>query len=438
MERLFASHGSSLPANRRQWFGREIFRFLSYAKTRGVDQLDFGLLRSEYLDYLQHSEPPLEEWKCEQARMALEIFGRGVTGWRWERGESGQGWVPRFRIGGESGVASEPAVVAGAGGVRDAVQRALRVRHYSYRTEESYLGWVDRYLAHIGGEGALEGDTGQKVREFLEHLALARNVSANTQNQAFSALLFLYSQVLDRPLDGVAGALRAQKQRRLPVVLSREEMRRLLAMMEGTTQLMARLMYGTGLRLMECIRLRVKDLDFERGQIFVREGKGGKDRVVMLPDAVGSDLQRHLGRVRILFDEDRAAGLAGVYLPHALSVKYSNAGREWGWQWVFPSRKPSEDPRENGADGRPVLRRHHVVAETLQKAIKVAATRAGLAKPVNCHALRHSFATHLLESGSDIRTVQELLGHNSVETTMIYTHVAKVRGVAGVRSPLDG
>jgi integron integrase len=224
--------------------------------------------------------------------------------------------------------------------------------------------------------------------EFLEHLALGRNVSANTQNQAFSALLFLYTQVLKQPLDNLQGTVRARKQRGLPVVLSREEMTRLLAMLEGTTQLMARLMYGTGLRLMECVRLRVKDIDFARGQIFVREGKGGKDRVVMLPESLEASLRSHLERVRILHEEDISGGVAGVYLPHALSVKYPNAGHELGWQWVFPSKRLSEDPRSVGEDGKSVVRRHHLVSETLQKAIKAAAQRAGFRKTVNCHALR--------------------------------------------------
>lgn len=439
MVRLFEWHAPDLAAGRWRWFGREIFRFLSYGKERGADQLDFGLLKAEYLEMLTHGEPPLEEWQYEQARQALDVLERGVTGWRWEQDVTTGAWAPRFRIGPASAAPKEASPAHGGGGLVEAMRRQLRLRRYAYRTEQSYLQWAERFLAHGGGEEALGGDTGEKVREFLEHLALGRNVSASTQNQAFSALLFLYTQVLERPLEGLKGTVRARKQRGLPVVLGREEMKRLLAVMEGTTQLMARLLYGTGLRLMECVRLRVKDVDFERGQIFVREGKGGKDRVVMLPESLESDLRRHLERVRILHEEDRNAGVGGVYLPQALSVKYPNAGRELGWQWVFPSKKLSADPRENDPSGKPVLRRHHVVAETLQKAVKTAACAAGFSKPVSCHALRHSFATHLLESGADIRSVQELLGHQSVETTMIYTHVANVRGVvSGVRSPLDG
>ena len=354
------------------------------------------LLASEYLDTLRRSEPAVEAWKVEQARQALEVFARGLEGWRWEHDTETGEWAPRFRIRIETqqGVdASEKAASGGStaskGPLVERVRRDLRVRHYSLRTEQSYLQWVERFVSYHGGESVLDGDAGGKVREFLEHLALGRNVSANTQNQAFSALLFLYTQVQKQPLENLKGTVRARKQRGLPVVLSREEMTRLLAMLEGTTQLMARLMYGTGLRLMECVRLRVRDIDFARGQMFVREGKGGKDRVVMLPESLEASLRSHLERVR-MHEEDISGGVAGVYLPHALSVKYPNAGRELGWQWVFPSKRLSEDPRSVGEDGKPVVRRHHLVSETLQKAVKAAAQRAGFRKPVNCHALRHS------------------------------------------------
>jgi integron integrase len=444
MQRLVHTYAPSLSLHRHRWFARDLHLFLAYCRSRGQDKLDVELLASEYLDTLRHSEPAVEAWKVEQARQALDVFARGLEGWRWERDTGTGEWAPRFRI--RSAIESEGDGTQQGGGASSAaagaplierMRRELRVRHYSLRTEQSYLQWVERFVSYHGGESALDGDAGGKVREFLEHLAFGRNVSANTQNQAFSALLFLYTQVQKQPLENLQGTVRARKQRGLPVVLSREEMTRLLAMLEGTTQLMARLMYGTGLRLMECVRLRVKDIDFARAQIFVREGKGGKDRVVMLPESLEGSLRSHLERVRILHEEDISAGVAGVYLPHALSVKYPNAGRELGWQWVFPSKRLSEDPRSLDESGKPVVRRHHVVGETLQKAVKAAARRAGLHKPVNCHALRHTFATHLLENGADIRSVQELLGHASVETTMIYTHVAKLRGVAGVKSPLD-
>ena len=269
------------------------------------------------------------------------------------------------------------------------------------------------------------------VQRFLEHLAIRRQVAASTQNQAFSALLFFFKRVLNRPLGNLEDTLRAKRGRRLPEVLSRDEVQRFLALTEGTPGLMLRLLYGAGLRLMECIRLRVKEIDFERGVILVRDGKGGKDRVVMLPVSIRAALQQHFERLRVLWAQDQAANVAGVWLPDALEIKYPNAGKEWGWQWVFPAKGLSVDPRSG------CQRRHHLSDGALHKAVKTAAERAGIAKPMSAHTLRHSFATHLLEAGTDIRSVQELLGHASLETTQIYTHVTQVPGM-GVRSPLDG
>lgn len=472
LQRLFQRHASALPSQRYPYFATEIRRFLSYAQSRQGDRLDVALLASEYLDGLRRAEPPMETWRVEQARQAVEVFTRAVEGWKWEAAADGV-VRPRFRVrasssedpatdlanyhlpAGEVGpniaavagpIAGPTArdlpnalgpIATGAAGVIERFRRELRLRHYSYRTEQTYLQWADRFLAHHGLQEIPAGDGSRLVREFLEHLALGRNVSANTQNQAFSALLFLYTQVCDQPLTGMGKTLRAKKVRPMPMVLSVTEVNRLLAMMEGTVALMARLLYGAGLRLMECARLRVKDLDFDRGQIFVREGKGGKDRVVMLPEALEAPLRAHLERVRVLWEEDRAAGIAGVYLPHALGVKYPNAPVEWGWQWVFPTKKLAVDPRAMDAAGKAVVRRHHVQGLTVQRAVNEASRRAGLVKPASCHALRHSFATHMLENGTDIRTVQELLGHASLETTMIYTHVMKRKGVAGAKSPLD-
>jgi integron integrase len=311
------------------------------------------------------------------------------------------------------------------------MRRALRVRHYALRTEESYVQWVGRFLDWLGRSGGdLELAGEGEVRGFLEELAVVRGVAAATQNQAFSALLFFFGEMLKRPL-GKVDALRAKRTTRLPVVLSREEVRRLLGGLEGTMSLIGRLLYGTGMRLMEAIRLRVKDVDFDRGQVIVREGKGSKDRVVMLPETLREPLREHLERVRILFQEDRAAGLPGVWLPGAYGVKDPKAGERWEWQWVFPSKSVGKDPRSE------VRRRHHVHDNGVGKALGVAVRRAGIAKKITAHTLRHSFATHLLEGGADIRTVQELLGHSDVSTTMIYTHVLSRPGV-GVRSPLDG
>lgn len=270
----------------------------------------------------------------------------------------------------------------------------------------------------------------QHVEAFLSDLAVRGKVSASTQNQAKSALLFLYREVLGIDLPWLDGVTQAKVSRRLPVVLTVDEVQQVLAGMTGTVGLMGRLLYGTGMRLMECVRLRVKDIDFARLEILVRDGKGGKDRVTMLPKSLAAPLQAHLLNVRALHKEDLAQGYGEVYLPYALERKYPNAGREWGWQYVFPSVKLSADPRSNKT------RRHHLDEKGLQRAVKQAVRDAGLVKPVTPHTLRHSFATHLLEGGYDIRTVQELLGHSDVSTTMIYTHVLN-KGGRGVVSPLD-
>jgi integron integrase len=276
----------------------------------------------------------------------------------------------------------------------------------------------------------LQEGTG-KVAAFLTHLATERTVAVATQKQALNALVFLYEQVLGVPLGVLGDYARPQRPPRLPVVLSREEAQRLLERMEGTAQLIGRLLYGTGTRLMEALRLRVKDLDFARGQILIRDGKGDQDRVTMLPEVLQEPLQAHLHRVRELHERDLKAGYGEAWLPGALRAKWPKAGREWAWQWVFPSAALSVDP-ETG-----IRRRHHVTDAAVQQAIKQAAARAGLLKRVTPHVLRHSFATHLLESGTNIRTVQDLLGHKDVSTTQIYTHVMQKPGL-GVRSPLDG
>jgi integron integrase len=268
------------------------------------------------------------------------------------------------------------------------------------------------------------------IEAFLTHLAVSEHVAPSTQNQALAALLFLYQQVLRQELDTPIDAVRAKKPQRLPVVLSQAEVARLVSRLTEPYQLMAKLMYDCGLRLMECIRLRVKDVDFEQHQIIVRSGKGDKDRDTLLPDSLIAPLQRQLRYAKTLHENDLERGYDQVYLPYALERKYPNANREWGWQYLFPSHKLSKDPRAG------LIRRHHVDESGLQKAVKAAARAAGIHKPAGCHTFRHSFATHLLEAGYDIRTIQELLGHKSVETTMIYTHVIK-RGGMAVRSPID-
>jgi integron integrase len=309
--------------------------------------------------------------------------------------------------------------------VRDAIKRL----HYSARTEETYIHWIKRFIYYSGRRHP--ADLGaDEVTAFLNHLARDREVAAATQNQALAALLFLYREALGTPLPWLHELQRAKRPEHVPTVLTREEVARLLDAMSGTRWLMASLLYGAGLRLRECLKLRVKDVDFGYRQIVVRDGKGAKDRVTMLPDALVGPLQAHLAEVKRRHERDVADGYGDVELPHALARKYPRAQYEWGWKFVFPSHKLSVDAKTG------VIRRHHVYENYLIRGVKEAVRAARLHKHVSCHTLRHSFATHLLESGYDIRTVQELLGHASVETTMIYTHVVK-KGGRGVVSPLE-
>ncbi len=311
----------------------------------------------------------------------------------------------------------------------DQVRDRIRVKHYSIRTETQYVQWVKRFILFNEKKHPREMGSAE-VEAFLTHLAVDGNVAAATQNQALSALLCLYKEVLEVDLPWLDNVTRAKRPQRMPVVLTREEVHAVLNRMAGLYGLMASLLYGTGMRLMECVRLRVKDVDFARREILIRDGKGAKDRVTMLPDSVVSALRAHLQQRRALFDDDIRVGKAGVYLPDALARKYPNSPTEWGWQYVFPSGGYSVDPRSGAG------RRHHLDEKLLQRAMKRAVQASGLVKPATPHTLRHSFATHLLEAGYDIRTVQELLGHKDVATTMIYTHVLN-KGGRGVMSPLD-
>jgi len=311
----------------------------------------------------------------------------------------------------------------------DQVRERLRYRHYSLRTEQAYLHWIKRFVFFHDKRHPLTMGRDEIVA-FLTHLAVERQVSVSTQNLALSSLLFLYKEVLQLNLPWIAEFERPRRQARLPTVLSVGEVLALLSQMQGTTQLIARLLYGTGMRLLECLRLRVKDVDFERNLILVRDGKGAKDRVTMLPQALREPLRLHLAVIFRQFQADLAQGMASVEMPFALARKYPNAEHEWGWQYVFPAQSYSKDPRSG------IVRRHHVDEKQVQRHVKKAAQAAGLVKPVSPHTLRHSFATHLLQSGADIRTVQELLGHKDVTTTQIYTHVLD-RGGVGAISPLD-
>ncbi|MDD4019239.1 MAG: integron integrase [Kiritimatiellae bacterium] len=362
-----------------------------------------------------------EDWKVEQARMS-------VTAWlAWRRGQAvSPPAVSKLSL--EADATVEPAQAL------ETLTQTMRVRHYSYRTEQAYVDWVRRffdYLVSVGrvanGRPVLTEDTFQS---FISHLATHLHVAAGTQNQAFASVLFLYRDVLGLEVSRLEDTVRAKRGQRLPTVLSVEEVRSLFDKMEGTPRLMAELIYGGGLRVMECCRLRVKDVDFGMNQLMVRGGKGDKDRSTLLPERLKPALRQHLERVRGLYEQDRAAKVAGVHMPDALERKLPHASTEWGWFWLFPSKALSVDPRTN------VVRRHHASDVSVQKAISQAVVKAGIVKRVTPHTLRHSFATHLLVGGVDIRQVQELLGHAHVETTMIYLHVAK--GLrAPPKSPLD-
>lgn len=305
----------------------------------------------------------------------------------------------------------------------------LRVYHYSISTEKNYLYWIRYYIRfHHNIDPRNMG--AEQVSEFLTFLAVKRSVSASTQNIALSAILFLYKKVLEIDLPWLNDVVRAKSTRHLPVVLTTDEVRALLAQFDGTRWIIYALLYGTGMRIMECMRLRVKDIDFAYKQILIRDAKGNKDRVTVLPDKLIEPLRSHLAKVREMHQSDLKAGFGNVYLPFALERKYPNAPKEWGWQYVFPSKNLSIDPRSG------IKRRHHLNQQNIQKSMKQAIRKAGIIKPASVHTLRHSFATHLLEQGYDIRTVQELLGHKDVKTTQIYTHVMQ-KGASAVRSPAD-
>lgn len=311
----------------------------------------------------------------------------------------------------------------------EVVRNKIRVKHYSIRTEKTYIYWIKSYLHFYSLQHPRELGSAQ-IEAFLTHLAVDRKVSASTQNQALSALLFLYKVVLEIELPYLDNVTRAKKSSRVPVVFTPDEASIVIQSLQPPYSLMTRLLYGSGLRLMECVRLRIKDIDFHYKTITVRNGKGGKDRVTLLPDLVSGDLELQMAKNQELHDIDRQAGFGLVYLPFALEKKYPNASAEWGWQYVFPSNTRSIDPRSG------VERRHHVGEQSLQRAVKRAIRMSGISKQASTHTFRHSFATHLLQAGYDIRTVQELMGHKDIRTTQIYTHVLE-RGGNAVKSPLD-
>lgn len=363
-----------------------------------------------------------EDWQVQQADRALRLFFHNFKGeQKWDATKE-----VRVQVGADGAIV--PAEVM------NVMRNQLRIGHYSYRTEQTYLDWVRRFFEYMDRVSDAKRErhvvTAQAVKDFLAWLALRQHVAASTQNQAFNALLFLCRDVLAMDLGYLQHGVRARQGRKLPVVLSPEETSALFECLHGRARLMAQVIYSGGLRVMECCRLRVKDLDLQNGLIFVRSGKGDKDRSTLLADSLKPALKKHLGGVKELHEKDRAAGVEGVWMPEALARKYPNAGKEWGWQWVFPSPTLSMDPRGGQ------IRRHHVSDMAIQRAVKDGVRKAEIAKPVSVHTLRHSFATHLLLQGVDIRQIQDYLGHQNLETTMIYTHVVKDfrRPVA---SPLD-
>ncbi|MDX2080753.1 MAG: integron integrase [Terrimicrobiaceae bacterium] len=429
-----------------EYFRIWVRRWLGFLKPDGFRRAD-GERVASFLAQMEEEGKSI--WQVRQAEEALRIFYQEVepAGWarvwpEWVSSGSGKDRLDSFDAGdvgrrptrGEatedfSGREDTGAMPEKYEGFLEGVEESLRVERYSYRTEQTYLDWVRRFLIFAAPRTRRE-IRWWMAKEYLEYLTLKRRVSSSTLNQALSALQFLFRKVLNQGAGGLEDVKRPARSERLPTVLSREEVRAVLGGMEGAGLLMAQLMYGAGLRVNECVRLRVKDVDFGNHYIVVRGGKGDKDRRVPLPRTAVAGLKEQVQMAKVRWEKDRAMGVEGVFLPEALAMKFPNAESEWGWYWLFPAEELSVDPWTKK------VRRHHVGASGVQRLVKRCALRAGITKPVSPHTLRHSFATHLLESGSDIRTVQELLGHSDVSTTMIYTHVLGRPGLVAA-SPLD-
>lgn len=428
-----------VPQRAQRWYVARVEAFLREVKPASLRELAPEAVTGFFQKLAR--DGGLSDWQFRQAVHAVELLLIDLAAapvaasidWDWWK-EGSRGLEPDhptvakdLPMGSEA--AGRVAPPADSGALLATLARKLRARQYSIRTERSYVDWCRRFLRFCRDQ-QVQDVSPADIEQYLDHLAVERKVAASTQNLALNALVFLFKEVLAQPLDDLQFS-RAKRTKRLPTVLTRAEVKALLEHMQGIYGLMAGLLYGTGMRLMEGVRLRVKDVDFGYRLITVRDGKGAKDRVVPLPERFLSELERHLAAVKAQHEADLAAGLGEVYLPEALARKYPNAVREWGWQYVFPSSKLAQDPRSGQ------VRRHHVHEVSLQRAIRTAAQEAGIPKPVSSHALRHSFATHLLEAGYDIRTVQELLGHADVSTTMIYTHVLNRPGLPPVMSPAD-
>ena len=415
----FLSQQGNVPENKITFYVYWVRRFLKSCNYK-IENINKESV-ARYLDSLDADEK-VADWQVKQAADAVILYAERFLK------KSLQGIPTATEHSGSNSTEKKTPL-----SWNDTVQEAknlIRLRHYSLSTEKTYLGWIGRFKSYLQGREPhlLQTDD---VKKYLTHLALRGRVSASTQNQAFNALLFLYRHVLHVEMDDLTSVARAKRRTTLPAVLSRDEVRRLLSFLEGQYLLMAQIMYGCGLRLTECLRLRIKDVDFENDLLFVRSGKGEKDRALVLPEKVKEDLARHIASVKELHEQDVRIGHGEVSLPDALEKKYPGAPREWGWQWVFPAQELSVDPRSGK------VRRWHLHPGAIQRAVKEAVVKADLPKRASCHTLRHSFATHLLEAGHNIRTIQELLGHKHVNTTMIYTHVIRKKP-SDVRSPLDG
>jgi integron integrase len=405
-----------VPEKNAPYYAYWVSRYLAFSNL--LENMDKTEMLQRFLDDLQ-SRQHMEGWQVQQAREAVQLYTNHFLGGSTSDGKTAGGNI--------SSDAFDPNSVMAK------MREAIRIKHYSYSTERTYLDWVKRfceYTSNVKGGAIRETPGAADIRDFLSYLAVSRNVSASTQNQAFNALLFLFRSVLDIEVGDLNSTVRAKRGPKLPVVLTVEEVRQTFSFMEGTSLLMTQLFYGAGLRLMELFRLRVKDIDFGAGLILVRVAKGDKDRSTILPVGIREALRQHLDEVKALHERDLAAGFGEVYLPDALARKYPNAAREWKWQYAFPSAKLSVDPRSGK------VRRHHLSEKSIQNTVATAVRKAGIAKHVTVHTLRHSFATHLLMNGVNIREIQELLGHKNVETTMIYTHVMRDMANAPT-SPLD-
>lgn len=373
--------------------------------------IEHRIISDQKQQFLAHLAKTYEEWQVKQADYALRLYHYFLS-----------------RIHKDTSAYSSTFEKEWSS-LEEETIKVLRLKHRSIRTEKTYIGWLRQFKDFVGSKNPQEL-SGNDIRNFLTYQAVEKKVSASTQSQALNAIIFCYRHVLSKDIEDVIDAVRAYPNRRLPVALTMQEVEKVFDRMSGVHRLMAMLTYGCGLRITECLSLRIKDIDIEKGIVIVRAAKGDKDRRTVLPDRLKDNLIKHLESVRLLYEKDREQNLNGVYLHGALEKKYPNAGKEWGWFWLFPSQSLSIDPRTL------VVRRHHMHPASLQRAFKAAVQQAGISKPVSVHTLRHSFATHLLENGYDVRTIQELLGHKNLQTTMIYTHVA-TKNILGVRSPLD-